>query len=75
MSNKKLIDEFNQLKTDVERWVWVKSHQHTGVVVSLDNDDTFIVIGDLDATFDNYIGWSDGVQELLKAMGISAEPV
>ena len=75
MSNKKLIDEFNQLKTDVERWVWVKSHQHTGVVVSLDNDDTFIVIGDLYATFDNYIGWSDGVQELLKAMGISAEPV
>ena len=75
MSNKKLIDEFNQLKTDVERWVWVKSHQHTGAVVNLDNDDTFIVIGDLYATFDSYIGWSDGVQELLKAMGIAAEAV
>ncbi len=50
------------------------------LILNLDNDDTFITYEGIDAEdfileFDEFIGWSDGVQTLLKAFNIKAEPV
>ena len=52
-------------------------------IVNLDNDSTFMTLKhqlneeqeDFILHFDEYIGWSDGVQSLLKAANIKSEPV
>lgn len=72
--------EFKKLKTDIKRWKWIIDNQDKDIIVQLDNDSTFAVfINDEDGEFvfhfDNYIGWSDGVFELLEAMKIKAESV
>ena len=75
MSN--LIEEFEALKTDVEKWKFVIEHKDS-LVIHLDNDGTFIRLRTNDeewAAFDGYIGWSDGVFSLLKAIGVKAESV
>ncbi len=81
MINNDLLKEFNALQNDVEKWKWVKEHQHTGIVIMLDNDDTFGQLPDqedpddiLIFQFDDYIGYG-GVEELLKAYGIKSEGV
>ena len=81
-SPEQLIREFKSLNNDLERWKWVKDNQGEENLpqVDLDNDDTCLCIdiGDDDyefLQFDNYVGWSDGVEILLKAMGIKAESV
>ena len=75
---KALHAEFNLLKNDFDRWVWIKSHQHTGIIIYLDNDDTTGYIGDYEEysfDLDWYVVWSDGIQHLLNAMGIKNECV
>ena len=59
-----LLREFGELENDVERWQWLQKNQGKGLVVMLDNDDTFLTDNnDADdyVSFDNYIGWSSGV--------------
>ena len=76
MNNK--FDEFKALKTDVERWQWLVENQDHNLAVLLDNDDTFLVDNDSEdnyARFDNFVGDSTGVLDLLKALGIKAERV
>lgn len=77
VENTDLYNEFKSLGSDTARWLWVKGHQKQGVVVYCDNDDTFIVIGDDERceSFDNYIGWSDGIFNLLDVLEIKAESV
>lgn len=73
-----LLQEFNKLKTDKEKWKWLMTNQGKGLVVMLDNDDTFVVDENDEETtgrFNEYIGWSDGVQILLDVIGIQAECV
>jgi len=81
MSNKELLKEFNALPNDVEKWKWVKEHQETGIVIMLDNDDTFGTLPDPDDEddvllfqFEEYIG-SGGVKNLLEVLGIKGEGV
>ena len=78
----KLFKEFESLKNDKERWLWVKDHQKDGIIVNLDNDDTFITIenyapieGEGYSNFEGYIGWSEGIFSLLEAMSIRAESI
>jgi len=70
---------FNKLKKmdDYEKWKWLIKNQWSGVIVMLDNDDTFITHIDYDgyASFQEYIGWSDGVFVLLDSMGIKCDCV
>jgi hypothetical protein len=76
MTSKEIFETFNNFKTDMERWSWLMNNQDKGIVVKCDNDNTYIVVdGDDDdsASFRSYIGWDDGVFELLKAVGIKAE--
>jgi hypothetical protein len=81
MDTKKLLIEFNSLSCDSEKWEWVIRNQQTGITIMLDNDDTFGVIenkngeDDYIFQFDEYIGWSDGIFELLTAFGIKHESV
>lgn len=65
--------EFNSLKNDIEKWKWVKNNQDCGIIIMLDNDDTFGIIPNQEGLlfqFDKYIGWDDGVFNLLEAMNI-----
>ena len=75
----KLMKKFKTLKTDKERWELLITNKESGLVVMLDNDDTFIVDNnDADAdpiTFDWYIGKAPGIPELLEAIGIESEGV
>ncbi len=74
-----LSNEFDGLDNDIERWQWIRDHQDDGITVMLDNSDTFGFYDDDEKgfifQFDDYIGWGDGVQSLLRAMGIKAESV
>lgn len=61
------LKEFNLLENDFQKWEWIKNHQDLGITVFLDNDDTFAILDDesiesLVFQFDEYIGWSEGVQ-------------
>ncbi len=75
---------FNKIKkewnmhSDKERWLFLLDSQHLGFIVQLDNDDTFVIHPDIEdeyLQFNEYIGWSDGIQVLLNAINIKAEPV
>jgi hypothetical protein len=76
MSNYK---EFNKLKSDDERWEWLlKNKEAKDYVLFIDNDDTFIVFEEDDdkiVSFDDYIGWSTGVNCLLTVLEINYEEV
>lgn len=74
---KQLFEEFNALKSDKEKWLWVKAHQEDGILVNLDNDDTFVTIRDHEgyAQFNDYIGSSEGIFGLLRALGVKVEGV
>lgn len=79
MSNKRLLNQFNTLNNDKDRWDWVKNNQDSGIIIMLDNDDTFGVITnnnvDYIFQFDDYLGYSDGILSLLESFGINAEYV
>lgn len=80
MNRQKLIDSFERCKNDEERWNWVIEHKDDGILVYLDNDDTFVVLVDAKGNryedddwygdFSDYIGWSEGVSILLDTIGI-----
>lgn len=81
-TREQLVTEFGVLDNDKSRWIWVKANQGEENLpkVDLDNDDTCICIEMDDGEteylqFDHYIGWGDGVEYLLEAMGINAESV
>ena len=76
----KLIDEFDALRGDKARWDWLIANKDKSLRLVLDNDDTMIVDNSAHeddenntASFDSYIGWSEGVLNLLHAIGIDAE--
>lgn len=75
------LQTFAKLKTDKEKWKYLISNAKTTKLrVFLDNDVTFVCDctdedNEQSETFDWYIGWSDGVQELLSAIGIPYECV
>ena len=74
-------DELN----DEQRWKALaeKNSAFKSFKVMLDNDDTFLVLKkpregfeeEFYLGFDEYIGWSNGIQTLLKAINIKAECV
>lgn len=87
---KKLIQEFNEKKNDVEKYRFLL--QHPGVFkLHLDNDYTCLGLADAtceDLTegeidelmdsideFDEYLGGGEGILDLLGAIGIIGEPV
>ena len=83
--NQKALDfyeEFNKLP-DVDKWKLVKDNQDTGIIIYLDSDYTYGIIEGLEHEevppyifeFDYFIGNSEGVFELLTAMGIKCDGV
>lgn len=73
------IEELRALKSDAKKWKWLQKHQGEGLLVLLDNDDTFVVDINNDNAdsvhFDDYIGNSPGVTVLLGLLGIKNEGV
>lgn len=60
---------------DIERWRWIINNQDQGLIVQLDNDLTFIIREDDEdfiIYFDGYIGWVNGVEDLLTALKVKA---
>jgi len=73
-----VLDEFDELKTDEEKWKFVLENQDKGITVKLDNDDTFITVEDDDegyGHFHEYLGCSYGAVALLKALNVKCEYV
>jgi len=62
---------------DVDKWDWLLNNQDLEPIVCLDNDGTFITFEEFEgySSFNEYLGWSDGVQTLLKVINIRAECV
>lgn len=76
----KLQKKFNKLK-EVEKWEFVLKYKKE-IRLLLDNDSTtfFFLQQENDNeiyyfNFDQYIGWSEGVFDLLEVLGIDAEGV
>ncbi len=80
-----LSKKWNSLN-DTQRWKALTDKENdafSGFKVNLDNDDTFLTIikptnefqEEYILQFDEFIGWTDGVQTLLKALNINTEPV
>lgn len=78
-----LTEMVNHLPED-EKWHWIHDNQDTGITVFLDNDQTFAQFMNADGTpadddaiieFHHYLGWSEGIFELLTAFGIRCETV
>jgi len=79
MTPAEMLQGWSYIKTDKERFEYLRVHQDTGVVLYLDNDCMFWGIPDLEIEentyFDSYIGWNDGALALCDAYGIKAECV
>lgn len=78
-TNEQLVTEFRQFKDDLHRWNWVlqnKDERNLPHVV-LENNRTYMVIKtiyrDELLQFDNSIGCTEGVQELLVAAGLGSQ--
>lgn len=75
-----LAARLNDMESDVERWIFIKENPDL-FTVFLDNDDTYAqCVGDdrdepAMIQFTWYVGWADGVQHLMEAIGINAECV
>ena len=83
------VERWKNINDDYRRWVYLKGSGV--FMVMLDNDETYVVLSEHAAnvigyleteiineslpTFDNYIGWHDGVQTLLKSFGINYDVV
>ncbi|NTU69313.1 hypothetical protein HGB13_00575 [bacterium] len=81
---KKLVQQFNKLKTDKARYKFIQKYNKIFKVV-LDNDCTWASIkkdklndddesiyGNLNC-FSNFVGWDEGVFDLFELLGIDAE--
>ena len=69
--------QFKKCKGDADRWKWIQSNQGKGLVVLLDNDETYIDnTNDEDSemmVFDSFIGRAPGITALLYAMDIDSD--
>ena len=75
----KLIEDFNKSEDDKARWGFVLANK-SKLRLSLDNDDTMVIDDNASeddennyGSFDDYVGWSDGVITLLNAIGLDAD--
>jgi hypothetical protein len=81
----KLLEKRWNTLNDEQRWKAIISEPETfkDLIVNLDNDDTFMTLKspkneyeeEYHLDFDEYLGWLDGIQELLKAINVNAEPM
>ena len=80
------LEELRQVESDSAKWQWLIDNKDRGLIIHLDNDDTFVSIErDMDSdedmpdyesvTFNDGVGWNEGIQTLLKVIGVSAEAV
>lgn len=73
-------ERLNKARLDYERWKIVLENKDVLKLI-LDNDDTLIVFKDYEYSeddywsFDEYIGWADGLFTMLDVVGIEAESV
>ena len=76
-SEQQIFDELAECNKDGERWTYLLENkaQENMPPLWLDNDDTYMCFGDGYVQFEMYVGWSDGVQELLTAIGIKHSTV
>lgn len=72
---------FDSLGTDKEKWTWVLNNKDKmELSVTLDNDNTLLIFGEdeeegehIYSAFNDYLGHSYGVSELLSALGIESQ--
>jgi hypothetical protein len=70
-------EQFKTL-TSEQQWKWVVDNKEMIEQVDLDNDGTWVSLKGSDdecLTMKAYLGWDDGVQHLLTAIGIPNSPV
>jgi len=76
METGEIYKKFNSFINDAARWRWLMLNQDKSIIVMCDNDSTYITIDCIDddgyAEFDDHIGCTDGVLNLLDVMGIHA---
>lgn len=77
---KEIYDSFTKLSNDSERWKFILENQDKGITVYCDTDSTVAVLedddfGDYNMDFNNYIGSSKGIFDLLVVVGIKADRV
>ena len=79
-----LLQEFDALPNDVEKWRWIIKNHSKGIVIMLDNDDTYGIIENIDDDdedaslrfqFDDFVGDDGGIFKLFRALGIRCEGV
>ena len=73
-----ILKEFDKCKNDIEKWKWVKDNQHLNIIIICDNDSTFLIVEDTEdeySNFDNWIGCSAGIFDLLESLSIRADGV
>lgn len=75
----KLFKEFKGLETDKERWAWIIKNHKRGITLRIDVDDTYATFDGMEKEymlmFDSYLGWSDGVFDLLDCLGVECADV
>jgi len=79
-NREEIVKEFKGLKNDIERFRYVIDHPEYNIKIMLDNDDTFGVFDDEEdweniLQFNDYLGWSDGIFSLLKALNVKHDGV
>ncbi len=75
---KELAKEFDRLHDDVARWHWVQKNQRSGIKVEFGRGvATLHFLGDdsgaYDKLFDGGVMHTNGLEDLLKAIGINYE--
>ena len=70
-----MFKKFKKCKNDVERWKWLIDNKE-GFTIILDNDDTMVVFKEGEVIhLDCYLGNSEGIECLLKIIGIKSRMV
>lgn len=68
-----ILKEMNALETDQERWEWVIANKGNGIVVRLDNDDTFVTLSDeFEEDYDEYYDEDEDYEEEITSVSFDS---
>ena len=79
---KRLYEMFQKCRTTKQQLEFLKAYQKRGLVLMLDNDDSYAIFEDDIGNYEDdmvilqlndYLGWTDGVAALLEVAGIKYE--
>ena len=70
-----MVKKFAKNATDSEKWQWVLENKDNGIIVALDNDETYVIDEDGDEVINFTYPIGQRVSILLEVLGIEAECV